>query len=430
MAPPPPRRPARRRERDRVIRAHLPGDQEDTFDLGPQTGGGGGTAYGNRSGPVYLGGSETIGARRAGARERVDPAVHIVRKGDTLWAICDEYFRNPYQWPRIWSYNPQLQNPHWIYPGDQVRLRSPGQQEAKAAGGPSSAAMAPGNTGSFIDRRRQVTPDTIFLRDNGYVEDEKTENWGDITGAPEDQMFLSDLDQVYLRILPEHDVKLGQELTIYRPTRAVGKGTIVEIQGTVRIDEWDAKHRIARAQIVESLDVIERGARIGPIGRRFDIVPPQRNDADVKAEVLASVYPAQLLRAEPGRLLEQGVERRPEARQPPLHHPPRRRLAAEPRDERGRRSASRSRATRPRRSRRLPRPKDEGRFPETVVAELRILATRPASSTAMVSMARSEIELGDVAVARKGTERGSRPERLADRARRRTGDAPSATRCV
>src|SRR5262249_41651714 len=50
------------------------------------------------------------------------PELHVVRRGDTLWDICWFYFNDPWQWPRVWSYNPQITNPHWIYPGDLVRL--------------------------------------------------------------------------------------------------------------------------------------------------------------------------------------------------------------------------------------------------------------------------------------------------------------------
>src|SRR5205085_7400593 len=50
------------------------------------------------------------------------PELHVVRKGDTLWDICFYYFNDPWQWPKIWSYNAQITNPHWIYPGDLVRL--------------------------------------------------------------------------------------------------------------------------------------------------------------------------------------------------------------------------------------------------------------------------------------------------------------------
>ena len=50
------------------------------------------------------------------------PQLHVVRSGDTLWDICFYYFNDPWQWPKIWSYNEQITNPHWIYPGDLVRM--------------------------------------------------------------------------------------------------------------------------------------------------------------------------------------------------------------------------------------------------------------------------------------------------------------------
>ena len=46
---------------------------------------------------------------------------YTVQPGDTLWAICDFYFHNPYQWPRVWAYNPQIQNPSLIYAGQVIR---------------------------------------------------------------------------------------------------------------------------------------------------------------------------------------------------------------------------------------------------------------------------------------------------------------------
>src|SRR4029079_6529011 len=50
------------------------------------------------------------------------PELHVGRRGDTLWDICWYYFNDPWQWPKVWSYNAQITNPHWIYPGDLVRL--------------------------------------------------------------------------------------------------------------------------------------------------------------------------------------------------------------------------------------------------------------------------------------------------------------------
>jgi hypothetical protein len=48
---------------------------------------------------------------------------HVVEQGDTLYDLSGRYFGDTQEWPRLWSYNPHVTNPHWIYPGDIVYLR-------------------------------------------------------------------------------------------------------------------------------------------------------------------------------------------------------------------------------------------------------------------------------------------------------------------
>lgn len=45
---------------------------------------------------------------------------YIVKEGDTLWDISADKLQDPFAWPKIWSQNPQIEDPHLIYPGDQV----------------------------------------------------------------------------------------------------------------------------------------------------------------------------------------------------------------------------------------------------------------------------------------------------------------------
>jgi len=50
------------------------------------------------------------------------PEEYVVRDGDTLWDIAATFLRDPWYWPEVWYVNPQVENPHLIYPGDVLAL--------------------------------------------------------------------------------------------------------------------------------------------------------------------------------------------------------------------------------------------------------------------------------------------------------------------
>src|SRR5438094_7460620 len=49
--------------------------------------------------------------------------VHVVAKGNTLWAISGDVLKNPRLWPQLWEQNEHIINPHWIYPNDKILIR-------------------------------------------------------------------------------------------------------------------------------------------------------------------------------------------------------------------------------------------------------------------------------------------------------------------
>jgi hypothetical protein len=362
-------------------------DTETNFGLGRMYGGVSGTA-----------GTQEGGSPRA---RRNLPEYHVVKKGDTLWDLSETYYGNPWAWPQVWSFNPQIENPHWIYPGDQVRTAG-----KKKKRGDNSAG-----SGGFVGRSATVESGTVFVRDQGYIGDAERDEWGEIAGAHEDNMLLTDGSVVYLLMKEGVDLRIGQRLTVFKeiahaPNVSEARkppGEIVKIYGTVRVDGWDQENRIARASLIESVDIIERGFKVGPVGRRFDVVSPKASTVDVEARILTSLYPHVYFGKEQLVFIDKGSED---------GLVPGNRLRAVRRGDTWRRKLKtadhHARMRLELGAPEMPQPEvtplrgDDEKFPDEVVGELTVLRTEEYSSICLVTASTLGLVSGERVVAVKG----------------------------
>jgi nucleoid-associated protein YgaU len=131
------------------------------------------------------------------------PDTYTVRRGDTLWDIAGKFLKRPWLWPEIWQANPQIKNPHLIYPGDVISLAY--LDRVAVTPGPREEAPV---TGVPL---KDVEP---FLKNLRVVDE--FEDLPYVVGLEEDRLRAS-LDQVaYVRGLA--GAQPGQRYAIVRPT--------------------------------------------------------------------------------------------------------------------------------------------------------------------------------------------------------------------
>lgn len=149
----------------------------------------------------------TVATYAAAVELRGDhPESYVVKRGDTLWDIAGRFLQKPWLWPEIWQANPQIKNPHLIYPGDVISLAYLDRVAASIQAGPRTDG--PVNAVSLSE----VEP---FLKDLRMVE--SLDGLPYVVGLEEDRLRSSHGQVAYIRGLD--GVAPGQRYLVVRPEK-------------------------------------------------------------------------------------------------------------------------------------------------------------------------------------------------------------------
>ncbi|MDF1592324.1 MAG: LysM domain-containing protein [Desulfobacterales bacterium] len=190
---------------------------------------------------------------------------YTIQKGDTLWDLSKRFFDSPDQWPDLWNQNDQIPNPHWIYPGERIRLfRQEGVEKIKEP--EKVIEQAKQEEEKKVEAVKAAPPPPppkeppyyyyTQIEKVGFIRKDPVNPSGTIFRSQDDKAMISQGDEVYIRPAEHTILYPGATYTAYRNVEGIrGKkyselvdshGTQHYFTGVVEIIKQDADYYVAR----------------------------------------------------------------------------------------------------------------------------------------------------------------------------------------
>ena len=149
------------------------------------------------------------------------PTSYQVKKGDTLWDISAIFLNQPWLWPKLWRLNPQIKNPHLIYPGDKLRLVYDEQGQPMLVKGKPELKWSPKVRTQVKDQTAisTISLEVIapYLRYENFFTEQEIQQLPYVIGS--DEAYKSSIDG--FKVYVKGDLEIGQAYAIYQKGAAL-----------------------------------------------------------------------------------------------------------------------------------------------------------------------------------------------------------------
>jgi hypothetical protein len=252
---------------------------------------------------------------------------HVVADGDTMWDLSGRFYGDSYEWPRMWSYNSHITNPHWIYPGDVVYLR-------EETGGSAGAEQPGGQQNSAQSSSSDSMQRGMYLPLGGYITSNEAQYVGRILASRKEANMLAEFDTAWVgwgegaySDEEKEEIEKEDRLTVDDPgevqkgdkfavVREIGKLTNDDgetiahkyiVLGTVEVTKTSEEY-YDEIKVTQSWEEMYRGDALIPYERQLKSVKQTQAENDGVANIIDTLKPGSIFGEHAYVFIDKGAE--------------------------------------------------------------------------------------------------------------------------
>ena len=232
--------------------------------------------------------------------------IHVVVKGDTLWDICEDLYANPWVWPKVWQMNPHITNPHWIYPGTELRVYyevasyyeegTAVEETAVAEGAPVVEEITPPPPPPPLPPPPKVPTITFSEIDQvGFITPFVPEGKGLILGGKRQRTLIGAADKIYVQFREGAQPEVGDRFFVFRtsllfkhPITNKDVGYLNTILGVLEVVLVAPDH--AKAEVISSFQDMTANDKLMPYKKRSEEIALQPGAEPIEGNIILAEW--------------------------------------------------------------------------------------------------------------------------------------------
>ncbi|MBW1677857.1 MAG: LysM peptidoglycan-binding domain-containing protein [Deltaproteobacteria bacterium] len=230
---------------------------------------------------------------------------YTIQKGDTLWDISEHFYDSPWIWPDLWEKNQEIANPHWIYPGERVRIYSREELEAMIQPEPEPEPE------EAVQPEEPPYYSYPAINKVGFIRKDPIDPSGILFKVKDKKVMISQGDMVYIRPVGKNTFERGKHFAVLRmrskPLKDKDTKALIGVQyyvlGVVEIGGVEPRFSIGR--VLQSFRHIELNDLLIPYEPLSPKITLVESKEGLKGKIIAALYRQGTQRRRQGRPIVQ-----------------------------------------------------------------------------------------------------------------------------